>query len=415
MDRLRNAAGDLLSKGRHSSSATTAPASNERRAFHSSSPYRSPSPSRSPPSPSPPSPSPADAQVDEEEPPDSDTEEEEDADADSDVENVGVRASLDDADDEAPTSLPQLPVPQPQAQAPQVSVPRPPTLPACARGTSRASDTLTSNASGGTSPPASVPATSSSSIDVQRTRLIVAAQATAASHANNVSAAAASTLPSPLPPLKTSLSSSLSAAAASTLRSSLPPLKPSLSSSPNTSVHQAPSPPRTGRDFNAHSPSPSTPIRRVVPASTRQTPPVRQSPLSSPSPPRSAAPSFGGGSPFGLSRGRDICYEVSFSSPVLRRHSKRCALYSAGHLVTGHRIAPMTKALRVQSDLHPLVGGSPFGRSRDGDICFKIAAMGRETKLDRREAREPEMNAACAVNLVTGHLFAASTQKRRKK
>lgn len=122
MDRLRNATGALLPNGRHTPTATTAPASNERRAFHS-------------PSPSPPSPPPADAQVDEEEPPESDAEEEGDTDTDSDVENVRV---LDDVDDEAPAG---------------------------ARGTSGASNTLTSNASSGTPRPASVPATSSGSID----------------------------------------------------------------------------------------------------------------------------------------------------------------------------------------------------------------------------------------------------------
>lgn len=112
MERLRNAAGAFKSvpKGRHSPTATTT--SNERRAFPSSSP-------------SPPSPSPVDAQQDEEEPPDSDTEDEEESDADSDVKS----------------------------------------------GTSGASNMRTGNTSGGRPPPASVPATSRSSIDVRGTRL----------------------------------------------------------------------------------------------------------------------------------------------------------------------------------------------------------------------------------------------------
>ncbi|KAJ7844533.1 hypothetical protein B0H14DRAFT_3139333 [Mycena olivaceomarginata] len=305
MERLRNAADAFKSvpKGRHSPTATTAPASSERRAFR----------------PSPPSPSPADAQQDEEEPPDSDTEEEEESDADSDVQN----------------------------------------------GTSGASNTLTGNASGGKPPPASVPATSSSGIHVRGTPFIVAARATAAPRAKNASAAAAS---APL--------------------SSISP-----SSSPNTPAHKAPSPPRSDRDFNtqppspstpirqtarqtppvrqsplsplspprsavdfnAQSPSPSTPMRQAARAPARQTPPVRQSPPSPASPPRSAASSFGGASPFG--RSRDTCYKCGGSG----HWAQNCS---------NDRGSPSPARSPFSG------GGSPFGRSRDQDICYMCGSSG---------------------------------------
>ncbi|KAJ7300938.1 hypothetical protein DFH08DRAFT_827977 [Mycena albidolilacea] len=116
MNRARAARDALLSKGYHSPTVNTPPIRNEHRTFHSSSPPPSPPPS-------PLSPSSADSQVDEEEPPPSDaeeSEEEEDADADSDVENVL----------------------------------RPPTPPPSGRGAGEASNTLTSNARGGTPPTA---------------------------------------------------------------------------------------------------------------------------------------------------------------------------------------------------------------------------------------------------------------------
>ncbi|KAJ7900580.1 hypothetical protein B0H14DRAFT_3423199 [Mycena olivaceomarginata] len=116
MNRARAARDALLSKGYHSPTVNTSPIRNEHRAFHSSSPPPSPSPS-------PLSPSSADSQVDEEEPPPSDAEESEeegDAGADSDVENVL----------------------------------RPPTPPPSGRGGGGASNTLTSNARGGTPPTA---------------------------------------------------------------------------------------------------------------------------------------------------------------------------------------------------------------------------------------------------------------------
>ncbi|KAJ6528079.1 hypothetical protein B0H19DRAFT_1083601 [Mycena capillaripes] len=105
---------------------------------------------------------PADAQQDEEEPPDSDTEEEGESDADSDVKNTF-----------------------PVQGIPHTTVdPRQPTPPAGARGTSGASNTLTSSASDDRPPPASVPAASSSSIDVRGTRLISQRSATFSVYTN---------------------------------------------------------------------------------------------------------------------------------------------------------------------------------------------------------------------------------------
>ncbi|KAJ7834858.1 hypothetical protein B0H13DRAFT_1913853 [Mycena leptocephala] len=295
------------------------------------------------------------AQVDDEETRDGDAEEGGDADAASGVEDVRVHAVLDDSGDEEthlPVAEPQaqvddegapdgdaeegkdadadLPVPQPEAQVPQVGhgqgvahttdVPSSPT-PHVASGTSGASNTLT------TPPPDPVPEISSSSIDrrldVPRSLLAVEEQATTASLLASSSDA-----------------SFARAAAAFASPRSISPSNHSPSTSANTPVHLPPSPPHEEN------------VRQAAPARAWQAPPpVRQ--FSSPPPTPRATPSFG--------------------------------------------------------------GGSQVGRSRGQDICYKIAAMAGEAKLDRRQVREPEINATRAVTLVTGQLIVPKIQPLRKE
>ncbi|KAJ7654265.1 hypothetical protein B0H17DRAFT_1146824 [Mycena rosella] len=87
------------------------------------------------------------------------------------------------------------------------------------------------------------------------------------------------------------------------------------------------------------------------------TPPVRQSPLSPPSPPRSATPSFGGGRPFGRLRDRDICYKCGLS----------------GHWAQDCPNDPGSPSPARSSYFS---GGSRSVRSRDQDICHICGLSG---------------------------------------
>ncbi|KAJ6481417.1 hypothetical protein DFH09DRAFT_1107543, partial [Mycena vulgaris] len=215
-----------------------------------------------------------------------------DADADSGVEDMHVRAPLEDFDEDVATPAPHAQVPQVEDAEQWIghttNVPSPSTLPVGVTGTSDASNTLT------TPPPVLVPATSDRQLDFPRSLFTAQAMPTSLIASSFSRAAAAPASPSSISPTNASPSSSAS------------------------TLPQTP-PPNLGN------------IRQAASAPARRAPsPVRQSP-SSPTPSRTY-PSLGGGSQDGPSRDLrtgNKCYLLAPSTQLRRKEGR--SLLRAGH------------------------------------------------------------------------------------